>query len=58
MYMSLAIAKANYVAQSGAANISTASAALLLRNVPTVAEVTPPMTKSAHGTNEKLQYLN
>jgi len=58
MDMSLAIAEVNYVAQSTVANISTASATLLLRNVPTAAAITPPMTKSAQGTNEKLQYLN
>jgi len=58
MDVALAIAEVNYVAQSAAANISTASPALLLRNVPTAEAVTPPMRKSAQGTNKKLQYLN
>jgi len=44
MDMSLAIAEVNYIAQSAAANISTASAALLLWSVPTAAAVTPPIT--------------
>jgi len=58
MGMSLAIAEANCAAQFAVANISIASAALLLQNVPTVEAVTSRMIKSARDTNGKLKSLN
>jgi len=56
--MSLAIAEVNCAAQFAVANISIASAALLLQNVQTVEAVTPRMIKSSRDTNGKLKYLN
>ena len=47
MGMSRAIAEVNCAAQFEAANISVASAALLLQNVQTVEAVTPRLIKSA-----------
>ena len=47
MGMSLVIAEVNCAAQFEAANISVASAALLLQNVQTVEAVTPRLIKSA-----------
>jgi len=57
MGMSLAIAEVNCAAEFAMANISTASAALLLK-CPTVEAVTPRMIKSARDTNGKLKSLN
>jgi len=56
--MSLAIAEINCAAQFAVANISTASAALLLQNVQTVEAATPQMIKPARDTNGKLKSLN
>ena len=50
------IAEVNCAAQSAAANISIASAALLPQNVPTAVAVTRRMRKSAQDTKEKLKY--
>jgi len=58
MGMSLAIAEGNCVAQFALANISIASAALLLQNVQTVEAFTPRMIKSARDTYGKLKSLN
>jgi len=55
MGMSLATVEGNCAAQFAVANISMESAALLLRNVPTVEAVTPRMIKSARDTNGKLK---
>jgi len=52
------IAEVNCAAQSAAANISIASAALLPQNVPTAVAVTRRMRKSAQDTKEKLKYSN
>jgi len=48
----------NCVAQSAAANISKASAVLLLQNVPTAVAVTRRMRKSGQDTEKKLKYSN
>jgi len=58
MGMLLTIAEVNCAAQFVVANISIASAALLLQNVQTVEAVTPRMIKSARDTNGKLKSLN
>ena len=56
--MSLAIAKVNCASQFAVANISIASAPLLLQIVQTVEAVTPRMIKSSRDINGKLKSLN
>ena len=58
MGMLVAIAEVNCAAQFAVANISTASAALLLQNVQTVEAATPQMIKPARDTNGKTKSLN